>query len=64
MVLSDVIYNEGEKPHCGHYPSGINVDNTWLLISDTRILRQQKLQCSSRDISNSYIFIKRKVNFW
>ena len=43
MVLSDVIYNEGEKPHCGHYPSGINVDNTWLLISDTRILRQQKL---------------------
>ena len=43
MVLSGVIYHEGEQSHCGHYTSGVNVDNTWFLISDTRILRQQKL---------------------
>ena len=43
MVLSGVIYQEGEQSHCGHYTSGVNVNNTWFLISDTRILRQQKL---------------------
>ena len=43
MVLSGVIYHEGEQSHCRHYTSGVNVDNTWFLISDTRILRQQKL---------------------
>ena len=36
------------------------MDNTWFLISDTRILRQQKLQCSSRDISVPYILIYKK----
>ena len=40
MVLSGVIYREGEQSHCGHYTAGVNVDNTWFLISDTRILRQ------------------------
>ena len=49
MVLSDVIYHEGEQSHCGHYTSGVNVNNTWFLISDTRILRQQRLQCNSKD---------------
>ena len=40
------------------------MDNTWFLISDTRILRQQKLQCSSSDISVPYILIyKKKSNF-
>ena len=40
------------------------MDNTWFLISDTRILRQQKLQCSSRDIIVPYILIyKKKINF-
>ena len=34
------------------------MDNKWFLISDTRILRQQKLQCSSRDISGPYILIQ------
>ena len=51
MVLSGVIYNEGEQSHCGHYTSGVNVNNTWFLISDTIILRKQKLQCNSRDTS-------------
>ena len=51
MVLSGVIYNEGEQCHCGHYTSGVNVSNTWFLISDARILREQKLQCNSRDTS-------------
>ena len=64
MVLSGVIYREGEQSHCGHYASGVNMDNTWFLISDTRILRQQKPQCSSRDISVLYILIyKKKSNF-
>ena len=49
MVLSGVIYHEGEQSHCGHYTSGVKVDNTWFLISDTRILRQRKLQCSSKN---------------
>ena len=42
-VLSGVIYHEGEQSHYRHYTSGVNVDDTWFLISDTRILRQQKL---------------------
>ena len=60
MVLSDVIYHEGEYSHCGRYTSEVNVNNTWFLISDTRILRQQKLQCNSRDISFPYILIYKK----
>ena len=64
IVLSGVIYREAEHSHCGHYTSGVNVDNTWFLISDTRILRQQKLRCSSRDISVPYILsYKNKSNF-
>ena len=40
------------------------MDNTWFLINNTRILRQQKLRCRSRDISVSYILIfKKKKNF-
>ena len=38
MVLSGIIYHEGEHSHCGHYASGVDVDNTWILISDKRIL--------------------------
>ena len=54
-VIADIIH------HCGHYTSGVNVNNTWFLISDTRILRQQKLQCNSRDIpvANVLIYIKK-----
>ena len=36
------------------------MNNTWFLISDTRILRQQKLQCNSRDTSVPYILIYKK----
>ena len=64
MVLSGVIFHEGEQSPCGHYTSAVNVDNTWFLISGTRILRQQKLLCSSRDIYVPYILIYKKgVNF-
>ena len=37
------------------------VDNTWFLISDARILRHQKLQCSSKDIIVPYIVIYERV---
>ena len=30
MVLSDVIYHEGEQSHCRHYTSGVKVDETIL----------------------------------
>ena len=64
MVLSGVIYHEGEQSHRGLFTSGVNLDNTWFLISDTIILRQQKLQCSSNDISVPYVLIfKKKSNF-
>ena len=36
------------------------MDNTWFLINNTRILRQQKLRCRSRDISVPYILIFKK----
>ena len=39
------------------------MNNTWFLISDTRILRQQKLQCNSRDTSVPYILIYKKNSF-
>ena len=30
MVLSDVIYHEGEQSHCRHYTSGVKADETIL----------------------------------
>ena len=54
MVLSGTVYHEGdgEQSHCEG------------LICDTRILRQQKLQCSSKDISVPYILIyKKRISF-
>ena len=64
MVLTCVIYHDKEQSHCGYYTSRGDLDNTWFLISDTRILRQQKLQRSSRDISVPYILVyKKKSNF-
>ena len=63
MVLSGVIYHEGEHSHCGHYTSGVNVNNNWFLISNTRILRQQKLPCNSRNTSVPYILIYIKKFF-
>ena len=61
MVLSGIIYHEGEQSPCGHYRSGVKVSNTWFLISDTRILKKQKLLCSSKDISVPYIIIYEKI---
>ena len=46
MELSVIIYHEGEQSDCGHYTSRVKIEDTWFLISDTRIVRQQKLQCS------------------
>ena len=43
MLLSDDIYPDREQYYFEHYISGVNIDNTWILISDTRILKQQKL---------------------
>ena len=62
MVLSGVICHEAEQSHCRHYTSGVNVNNTWFLINNTRILRQQKLQCNSRGTSVPYILIYIKKN--
>ena len=61
MALSGIIYHEGEQSHCRHYTSGVKVNNTWFLISDTRILRKQKLLCSSKDSSVPYILIYEKI---
>ena len=61
MVLSGVTYHEGEQSHCGHYILGVEVDNIWFLIRDTRIPRQRKLQCSSKDISVPYILIYERI---
>ena len=47
----------------GHYTSEVNVNNTWFLISDTRILMQQKLHCNSSDTSAPYILIYKKKKF-
>ena len=47
-----------------YYTSGVNVYNTWFLISAATILRQHKLNFSSRGISDAYIIInKKKSNF-
>ena len=61
MALPGIIHHEGEQSHCGHYTSGVKVNNTWFLISDTRILRKQKLLCSSKDSSVPYILIYEKI---
>ena len=60
-ALSGIIYHEGKQSHCGHYTSGVKVNDTWFLIIDTRILRKQKLLCSSKDSSVPYILIYQKI---
>ena len=61
MAVSGIIYCEEEQSHYGHHTSGVKVNSTWFFISDTRILRIQKLLCSSKDISVSYILICEKI---
>ena len=64
MSFSGIIYHGGEQSDCEHYTSGVKLNNTWFLISDTGILKQQKLHCNSRDTSVPYILIcKRRFNF-
>ena len=62
MVLSCVIYHEGQQSDCGHYTSEIQMDNTWFFISDRTVLRQKTFQCNSRDISIPYILIYERRN--
>ena len=48
MVLSGVIYHEGQQSDRGHYTSEVQMDNTWFFISNLTVLRQKKFQCNSR----------------
>ena len=63
MVLSGVIYHKGQQSDHGYYTSGVEINNTWFSISDTRVLRQKKCQCNPRDVSvsvpNILIFERR-----
>ena len=52
MVLSGVIYHEGQESDCGHYTAGVHRFS----ISDTKVLRQ-KFQFNPRDIGAPYIRI-------
>ena len=49
--------------YCGYYTSGFKLENAWFLIIDTRILKQQKLKCKSRDTSVYILIYKRRNNF-
>ena len=40
MALSGIIYYEGEQSHYRHCTSGVS--NTWFLIRDTKILKNQE----------------------
>ena len=51
MVLSGLVYYEGQQSDSEHYTSEVQMDKTWFLISDTTVLRQKKFQCNSRDAS-------------
>ena len=62
IVLSVVIYHEGQQSDCGHYTSEVQMDNTWFFISDTTALRQKKFQCNSRDVSVPYVLIYERKN--
>ena len=62
MILSGVIYHEGQQSECGHYTSQVQMDNTWFFISDTTVLKQKKFQCNSRDVSIPYILIYKRRN--
>ena len=39
MVLSGVIYHKGQPSDHGYYTSGVQINNTWFYISDTRAIR-------------------------
>ena len=62
MLLSGTIYGEGQQSGCGHCTSGVKLENIWFLISDTRILKQQDLPRTSRDVSVLYILNYKRRN--
>ncbi|MCH2406271.1 MAG: ubiquitin carboxyl-terminal hydrolase, partial [Nitrosopumilus sp.] len=66
-TLHGIIYHQGEQAISGHYTCGINVNDTWYTISDTRVEPQQnkiRLSCRqyNRDSSVPYILIYKKRN--
>ena len=64
MVLSGVDMRENSLI-VDIYQKLIKVDCTWFLINNTRVLWQQKLLCSSKDISFLYLLTYEKVtDFW
>ena len=64
MLLSGILHQEGGQYDCEHCTFGVKLENTWFLISDARLLKQQKLQHNSRHKSVPYILIyERKNNF-
>ena len=62
MSLSGIVYHEGEQSHSGHYTSGVKINDSWVLISDSIVLRQHNLSCTKRDASVPYILIYKKRN--
>ena len=64
MVLSGVNTRENSLI-VDIYQKLIKIDCTWFLINNTKILWQQKLLCSSKDISFLYLLTCEKVtDFW
>ena len=61
MLLSDIIYHGEEQSDCGHYPSGIKLDDLFFF-SVKRVLKQQKLHCNSRSTNVPYILVYKKGN--
>ena len=62
MVLSGVIYHKGQQSDHGYYTSGVQINNIWFSISNTRVLRQKKCQCNPRDVSVPNILIFERRN--
>ena len=54
----------GRTVSCGYCISGFQVDNTWFLISDARILRQKNYSAAQRrSLFFMYWFIKKVISF-
>ena len=58
-----VLYHKGQQSDHGYYTLGVQINNIWFSISNTRVLRQKKCQCNPRDVSvsvpNILIFERR-----
>ena len=61
ITLHAIIYHVGQQANSGHYTSSVRVNDTWFLISDSRVLLEQpKLSFTHRDSSVPYILIYKK----